>query len=71
MEPASTHWLSSTLHFPDVSGNAGADGVEMDVDLRVVGGFEAGKIMPEENAENDQNDEGRANDQPLVRALPG
>jgi hypothetical protein len=41
----------------DISGDASAHRVKMDVYLRIVGGFEAGKIMPEECASNDQNDE--------------
>jgi len=32
----------------NISGNARADRVEVDVYLRIVSGFEAGKIMPEE-----------------------
>ena len=31
----------------------------MDVYLRIVGGFEAGKIVPEESTSNDQNNETR------------
>ena len=41
----------------DISGNASADRVKMDVYLRIVGGFEAGKIVPEESAGDGQNNE--------------
>ena len=41
----------------DISGNASADRVKMDVYLRIVGGFEAGKIVPEEGTSNGQNNE--------------
>src|ERR1700721_1565463 len=37
--------------------NTSADRVKMDVRLRIVGGFEAGKILPEENTSDDQNNE--------------
>jgi hypothetical protein len=39
----------------DISGNPSADRVKMDVHLRIVGGFEAGKIVKEENTGNGQN----------------
>ena len=40
----------------------------MDVDLRIVGGFEARKIVPEENTANGQNDERGKNDPTFVGA---
>jgi hypothetical protein len=52
-----------------VTGNASADRVKMDVHLRIVGGFEAGKIVPEESTGNGQNNERGKKYETLVRAL--
>ena len=40
----------------------------MDVHLRIVGGFEAGQVVPEENTGNRQNNERGKKDETLVRA---
>jgi hypothetical protein len=41
----------------------------MDVHLRIVGGFEAGKIMEEESTGNGQNNE-RGNEYPTLVGAP-
>jgi hypothetical protein len=42
----------------------------MDIHLRIVGGFEAGKMVPEEYPGNGQNDESGKNYLTFVGALP-
>jgi hypothetical protein len=54
----------------DISGNASAHRIEMNVYLRIVGGFEAGKIMPEQSATHGENDERGKKYPMLVRASP-
>src|SRR5271154_6723218 len=49
----------------DVSRNASADRVEVDVHLRIVGGFKGRKITPKENTSDDQNNE-RGNKYPTL-----
>ena len=41
-----------------MAGNAGADGIDVAVDLGVVGGFVAGEIAVDEETHDQQNDDG-------------
>ena len=53
--------IVSNVDLLDISGNASADRVKMDVDLCIVRRFEAGKIVPKERTRDSNNNNGGEN----------